>query len=148
MLLFLVELSGLQFSQLELGVYEDQVTDTFVLTYDNARSVFLNSQQWLSQAKEFYSLDFHASDYIRIVQDHSELYRNLVFFEDDEERWVCFNLVSGTSSRTWCSKDYPLRPVIASEGILSCIYKYCTVKSRLIIICLVGNNEKIVTSKY
>ncbi|KAG8243441.1 hypothetical protein J6590_045292 [Homalodisca vitripennis] len=80
------ELSGLQFSLLELSVYEDQVTDSFVLTYDDARTVFLNCQQWLGQAKLYYTLDDHASDHVRIIQDYSELYRNLVFFEDDEER--------------------------------------------------------------
>lgn len=80
------ELSGLQFSQLELSLYEDQVTDSYVLTYEDARSVFLNAQQWLNQAKLFYSLEDHASDHVRIVQDLSELYRNLIFFEDNEER--------------------------------------------------------------
>uniref|UniRef100_A0A1B6MDG1 KIF-binding protein n=1 Tax=Graphocephala atropunctata TaxID=36148 RepID=A0A1B6MDG1_9HEMI len=80
------ELSGLQFSLLELSMYEDQVTDSFVLTFDDARSVFLNSQQWLTQAKLYYTLDDHASDHVQIIKDYSELYRNLAFFEDDEER--------------------------------------------------------------
>lgn len=82
------ELSGLQFSTQELSVYEDQVTDAYVLTFDDARAVFLNCQQWINQAKLYYTLDDQASDHIRIIQDYSELYRNLIFFEDDEERWV------------------------------------------------------------
>lgn len=77
------EFSGLQFSILELSSYEEQVSANHVLMYDDAKLVFLNAQQWLKKAKEFYSLENHASDYVQIIQDWSQLYRNLAFFEDD-----------------------------------------------------------------
>lgn len=68
-------------------MYEDQVTDSYVLTFEEARAVFLNAQQWLNQAKLFYTLNEHASDHVQVVEDLSELYRNLIFFEDDDDRY-------------------------------------------------------------
>ncbi|XP_067009933.1 KIF-binding protein [Anabrus simplex] len=80
------EVSHLWFTTLELSSYEDQITDQYCLTYDDARKVFLSAQEWLNKAKQYYTLDNHASDYVQIVQDLSQLYKYLVFFEDDEER--------------------------------------------------------------
>ncbi|XP_075225325.1 KIF-binding protein [Lycorma delicatula] len=77
------EFSGLQFTILELSSYEEEVTANHVLMYDDAKLVFLNAQQWLNRAKEFYSLENHASDYVQIIQDWSQLYRYLAFFKDD-----------------------------------------------------------------
>lgn len=62
------------------------VTDKFLLTYEDARNVFLVCQNWLNKAKEYYSLENLASDYIKIVQDHSQAYGNLAFWEEDDER--------------------------------------------------------------
>lgn len=80
------ELSGLKFSLANLSPYEDQVTDKFVLTYEDARAVFLNAQQWLNKAKEYYTLEDHASDHVQILQDMSQMYKHLAFFEEDDER--------------------------------------------------------------
>ncbi|XP_047119876.1 KIF-binding protein [Schistocerca piceifrons] len=74
------------FSSLEVNSYEDQITDKYILTFDDARKVFLKTQEWLNEAKQYYTLDSHASDYVQIVQDHSQLFSHLAFFEDDEER--------------------------------------------------------------
>lgn len=80
------ELLGLKFSPLDVTLYEGEVTDGYLLTFDDARIVFLNSQQWLNKATLFYTLEDHASDNVQIVQDMSQLYKALVFFEDNEER--------------------------------------------------------------
>lgn len=69
-----------------MSPYEDQITDNFALTYEDGRVIFLNAQQWLNKAKEYYSLEDHASDYVQIVQDMSQLYKHLAFFEEDDER--------------------------------------------------------------
>lgn len=74
------------FTSLDLSSYEDQITDKYILTYDDARKVFLNSQEWLNKAKMYYTLENHASDCVQIIQDCSQLYKYLAFFEEDEER--------------------------------------------------------------
>lgn len=77
--------SNLSFPSLDIKDYESQVTDQFVLTIDDARTVFLNIQKWLNKAHEYYTLNNLASDYIEITQDKSQMYANLAFFEDDSE---------------------------------------------------------------
>ncbi|XP_076686657.1 KIF-binding protein [Andrena cerasifolii] len=70
----------------EIESIASQVTDKYLLDFDDARPVFLNVQQWLKQAKEYYTLECHASDYISIVQDVSQAYKYLAFFEEHEDR--------------------------------------------------------------
>lgn len=79
-------LDHLWFTSLELLPYEEQVTDKYALTFDDARAIFLNAQEWLRKAREFYEFDTHASDHVQIVQDQSQLYKYLAFFEENEER--------------------------------------------------------------
>lgn len=80
------DLKNLRFPTLKLDVYERQITDQFVLTFEDARAVFLNTQTWLNEAEKYYTLENHASDYVQIVQDTSQLYNLLAFYEDDPER--------------------------------------------------------------
>ncbi|PSN57546.1 KIF1-binding protein [Blattella germanica] len=80
------ELGELWFTSLELSSYEDDITDKYLLIYDDARKVFLHAQMWLNKAKKYYTLDGHASDCVQIIQDISQLYKYLAFFEEDEER--------------------------------------------------------------
>lgn len=70
----------------ELEAIASQVTDQYLLDFEDARPVFLNVQKWLDKAKTYYTLDNHASDYARIVQDISQLYRYLLFYEVHEDR--------------------------------------------------------------
>ncbi|XP_071439652.1 KIF-binding protein [Hetaerina americana] len=76
----------LWFTSLELLPYEEQVTDKYALTYEDAKAIFLNAQEWLRKAREFYQFDSHASDHVQIVQDQSQLYKYLAFFEENEDR--------------------------------------------------------------
>lgn len=80
------DIKKLVFHDLDLTAKENEVTDKYLLTFDDAREVFLTCQNWLNKAKEYYSLESLASDYIKIVQDHSQALSHLAFFEDDEER--------------------------------------------------------------
>lgn len=50
-----------EFKTLSLSLYENQVIDEFVLTYDDAKQVFLNAQTWLNRAKEHYTCKFEFS---------------------------------------------------------------------------------------
>ncbi|XP_022198202.2 KIF-binding protein isoform X2 [Nilaparvata lugens] len=80
------EFLELQFSTLELSTYESQITAKYVLVFDDAKKVFHNSLSWLNKAQEFYTLENHASDYVSIIQDMSELYKHLALFDDDNAR--------------------------------------------------------------
>lgn len=64
----------------------NQITDAYLLDFDDAKSVFLNIQNWLDQAKAYYTLENHASDYVEIIQDLSSAYKYLSFFEENEDR--------------------------------------------------------------
>lgn len=80
------DMKSLIFSDLDLSTYESKVTDKYLLTYQDAKEVFMCCQTWLNKAKEYYKLDTLASDYITLVQDSSQLYSYLAFFEEDDER--------------------------------------------------------------
>ena len=71
---------------LELTSLEDLITDKYCKDFEDARLVFLQTQKWLTSAKEFYILDGHASDFVELVQDTSSLYRLLAFFEPNFDR--------------------------------------------------------------
>ncbi|XP_012285625.1 KIF1-binding protein homolog [Orussus abietinus] len=81
-------LKDLKFSSLEknLEFISSQITDKYVLDFNDARAVFLNVQKWLDEAKEYYSLEDHASDHVQIIQDMSLAYKHLAFFEESEDR--------------------------------------------------------------
>ncbi|KAK6636028.1 hypothetical protein RUM43_009680 [Polyplax serrata] len=80
------DLEKLWFDSLNLVEYENKITDTPVLLFEDARQVFLFTQKHLNSAKEYYSLENRASDHVQIVQDHSQLLRHLMAFEEDEIR--------------------------------------------------------------
>lgn len=62
------------------------VTDQYLLDFGDARVVFLKVQRWLDEAKDFYTLENHASDYVQVVQDMSQAYKYLAFFEGEDDR--------------------------------------------------------------
>ncbi|XP_044254390.1 KIF-binding protein [Tribolium madens] len=79
------DLQNLQFTSLDLTHYENQITYKFILTIQDARHVFLNIQNWLQKAEAYYTLETLASDHLEIVQDKSQMYLNLLFFEENPE---------------------------------------------------------------
>jgi hypothetical protein len=81
------ELLDLRFPTLENTSHENEVSSDFALTYEDARPIFLFGQKCLNTATNYYTLSDHASDYISIQQDMSQLYSALAFFEDDEQRY-------------------------------------------------------------
>ncbi|CRK96120.1 CLUMA_CG009550, isoform A [Clunio marinus] len=68
---------------LDLSLYEREVVDDFVLTFEDAKEVFLAAQSYLNKAKEYYSLENEASQHARIVQDYAHIFKHLAFFEDE-----------------------------------------------------------------
>lgn len=79
------------FKTLSLSLYENQVIDEFVLTYEDAKLVFINAQSWLTKAKEYYTAESEASEYAKIVQDHASLYKYLAFFDEDDANQCKFH---------------------------------------------------------
>ncbi|CAH0406829.1 unnamed protein product [Chilo suppressalis] len=80
------DVKNLVFPDIDVSKYENKIGDKFLLTYQDAREVFLSCQNWLNKAKEYYKLDSLASDYIELIQDSSQSYSYLAFFEEDDER--------------------------------------------------------------
>jgi len=78
----------LTFPSLELDVIESKVTDRPANVFDEARPIFINAKEWLDSAKDYYTMENHASDAVEIIQDMSRLYQALLFFEDDEDRCI------------------------------------------------------------
>ncbi|XP_058818849.1 KIF-binding protein [Topomyia yanbarensis] len=68
-----------------LSVYEDQITDEFCLTFEDAKLVMCNGLAWLNKAKEYYTKETEASQYAKIIQDVASLYKQLAFFDDNED---------------------------------------------------------------
>uniref|UniRef100_A0A1Q3FAB0 KIF-binding protein n=1 Tax=Culex tarsalis TaxID=7177 RepID=A0A1Q3FAB0_CULTA len=68
-----------------LSAYEDQITDEFCLTLEDAKLVMLNGLSWLGKAKDYYTKETEASQYAKIVQDVASLYKHLAFFDDNED---------------------------------------------------------------
>lgn len=80
------DIKNLIFPDLDVSEFEKKIVDKFLLTYQDAREVFLSCQSWLNKAKEYYKLDTLASDYIELIQDSSQAFSYLAFFEEDDER--------------------------------------------------------------
>nr|XP_023018291.1 KIF1-binding protein homolog [Leptinotarsa decemlineata] len=79
------DLSHLDFEGIDVSSHENQIADKFILTIDDARKVFRNAHQWSVKAQQYYALDTLASDYIEIVLDQTQLYLNLLFFEENPD---------------------------------------------------------------
>ena len=81
-------LDSLKFKTIENDIAHiaDNITDKYLLDFNDAKAVFFNVQKWLDDAKLFYTLENQASDYVQIIQDMSQLYKYLAFFEEDEDR--------------------------------------------------------------
>lgn len=79
---------NLRFAKIEKEIepIANQLTDKYALDFNDARVIFLNSQKWLDEAKKYYTLENHASDHVQVVQDVSQLFKYLCFFEEDEDR--------------------------------------------------------------
>ncbi|RWS07858.1 hypothetical protein B4U79_16105 [Dinothrombium tinctorium] len=70
----------------EVYTMQNTMKSSSVENFDQARTVFLQAQSWLNEAKDYYVLDEHASDNVECVQDSSKLYRLLSHFETDSDR--------------------------------------------------------------
>ena len=74
-----------KFEDLELADIEATVTSTLVKDYEEAKLVFLACQKHIDVCKVFYTLEEYASEHVKIVHDHSNLYKLLAHFESSNE---------------------------------------------------------------
>lgn len=72
---------GVDVSAIESGVPYSPINN-----FDAARNLFLFGQKCVEGAKRFFTLEWHASDNISVVQDHSQLFKHLIFFEPALDR--------------------------------------------------------------
>ncbi|XP_029836014.2 KIF-binding protein-like [Ixodes scapularis] len=70
----------------EITALEAAVTDKLVANFDGAKPVFLMGLQWLTEAKDYYTVKSHTKEYIEIIQAMSKLYKELAFFEPAADR--------------------------------------------------------------
>ena len=71
---------------LDVSAFEGDTPVSHVLTFEDARHVFILGQKHLDLARQFYVLDGYVTDYVSITQDYSQLFKNLAFFEHDIDR--------------------------------------------------------------
>ncbi|XP_033323868.2 KIF-binding protein [Megalopta genalis] len=84
----LKSIANLKFHDLEEKIepIENQVTDQYLLDFDDAKPIFLNVKKWLDQAKSYYTLNEHASVHVTIAKSLAGAYYHLAFFEEDGDR--------------------------------------------------------------
>ncbi|KAK7060072.1 hypothetical protein SK128_008486 [Halocaridina rubra] len=76
----------LEFLQLDVSDLESEVVAKAVKNFEEARPLFLSGLRWLTNARQYYTMDDYASDHVKITQDMSHLYKSLAFFEPSEDR--------------------------------------------------------------
>ena len=69
-----------------MSIFSPHVTSFGYIIIFKARLLFLAGQKHLNEAMEFYKLDGYVTHYVEIVQDHSQLFKYLAFFDTDLER--------------------------------------------------------------
>ena len=72
-----------RFEPLEVTEIEGDIRCELVEDSPAAKDVFLFGQKHIERAKAFFTLDDMASEHASIVQDHSQLFKLLSFFESD-----------------------------------------------------------------
>lgn len=73
-----------RFETLDVTDLESSITSEPLENYETAKSVFLFGQRHLNAAKQYYTKDTYATDYVALVQDHSSLFKGLAYFEPND----------------------------------------------------------------
>lgn len=69
----------------DVHVIEKQVP-FLIGSFQDARQIFLFGQNQVKEAKLYYTLTDHANNHVQLIQDHSKLYKHLIFYEYDLSR--------------------------------------------------------------
>lgn len=71
---------------MELGVEEENTRHQPIVTFEEARQVFLQCRSHVDFALKFFVMDGYVTDNIELAQDMSALYKHLLFFETAKDR--------------------------------------------------------------
>ena len=74
-----------RFEALEVTDIESSIPGELVTDYATARTTFLTCQKHIASTKTRFTLDSYASEHASIVQDHSQAYKLLAYFEASPE---------------------------------------------------------------
>jgi hypothetical protein len=71
---------------IDVSEFESSIGVSYIVTFEEARVVFLFGQQHVDHARQFFVLDGYCTDYVSITQDYSQLFKKLALFENDFDR--------------------------------------------------------------
>ncbi len=74
-----------RFESLDVTGVESSIPESYVEDYPGARQIYLACQKHINSAKLHFTLNTHASEYTQIIQEHSQAYQLLTFFEPSPE---------------------------------------------------------------
>ena len=74
-----------KFDTLEVTDVELSVSSDLIESYEGAKQVFLVCQKHIELSKQYYTLEEYASEHVKIIQDHSNSYKLLSYFETSLE---------------------------------------------------------------
>jgi len=75
-----------EFDTIDVKDKLDEVTDSKITSWDEAKKTFLWAQKHYTSSQNYYSLNERCSDYVEITRDISQLYKHLISFETDNDR--------------------------------------------------------------
>eukprot|EP00092_Neocalanus_flemingeri_P004859 GFUD01005229.1.p1 GENE.GFUD01005229.1~~GFUD01005229.1.p1 ORF type:complete len:574 (-),score=155.75 GFUD01005229.1:89-1810(-) len=75
-----------EFADLDVSTKIEEVTDKKIVGWEDARKTFIWAQKHFTASQGFYTMNEKCSDYVEITRDMSQLYKHLIFFEEDNDR--------------------------------------------------------------
>lgn len=76
----------MEFCKLELSAVEEKAEWKKAKSYEEAKNIFMSGLRWLTEARNFYTLEDHASMHAHITQEMSTLYKLLASFDPAPDR--------------------------------------------------------------
>jgi len=75
-----------EFGDLDVSSKIEEITDKKIVDWETARKTFIWTQKHFTASQEFYTMNEKCSDYVEITRDMSQLYKHLIYFEEDNDR--------------------------------------------------------------
>lgn len=75
-----------EFEEIDVTSKLDEVTDKKICDWETARKTFMWAQKHFTASQEYYTMNEKCSDYVEITRDMSQLYKHLIYFEEDNDR--------------------------------------------------------------
>jgi len=75
-----------EFEEIDVTDKLEDVTDKKISDWEAARKTFMWAQKHYTASQEYYTMNEKCSDYVEITRDRSQLYKHLIYFEEDNDR--------------------------------------------------------------